>query len=400
MERKKTKFTGVYARTSDVKRHMGRPDECYDIAYKLPGGSKRWEKIGWKSEGYTAAMASEIRSERLRAMRHGDVPSVRKKSRELTFGQAWALYYEKQLAPNHASNRKHPDLSRYDRHLAPRFADTPLSSITALDLERMKQDMQRAGQSPQSVKHALAQIRRVYRKIIAWDKWFGRVPTDKVDMPEFDNKRHRWLSPQDAALLLAEIKRRSRQWHRISLMSLHTGLRAGEIFALQGHDLRLANGEIHVLHSRKHSEGRTVYMTPTLRAMFADMAIASGRPVFATRDNTPIREVSMTFNRSVDALGFNEGIEDTRARVVFHTLRHTFGSWLAQAGVPLYDIGELMGHAEEETTRRYAHLCPNRQRRSAAIIEAVFNGDEVSSDHKSSPDALACKIQGLFDGIE
>lgn len=398
MGRQKTKFTGVYARRSDTRRFQGRPDECYDISYRQPDRRFVWEKIGWKSEGYTAAMAAEIRAERLRALRHGEMPSVRRRSRELTFGQAWALYYEKQLAPAHASTRKHPDHSRYDAHLAPRFADTPLSAITPLDLERMKQDMQRAGQSPQSVKHALAQVRRVYRKMIAWDQWFGRVPTDKVDMPEFDNRRHRWLTPQEVALLLAELGRRSVQWQRISLLSLHTGMRAGEIFALHGHDLRLDSGEIHVLHSRKNAEGRTVYMTPSVRAMLADQGAAPGRPVFTARTGALLREVSMTFNRAVDALGFNEGIKDARARVVFHTLRHTFGSWLAQAGVPLYDIGELMGHAEEETTRRYAHLCPNRQRRSAAIIEAAFNGDALTAGHRSSPSALADTLRDLFDG--
>lgn len=374
MSRKKTRFTGVYTRKSEARRYQGKPDECYDISYRQPDRRFIWEKIGWKSEGYTASMASEIRSERLRDMRHGKMPSVRGKSREMTFGQAWTLYYEKHLAPRHASNRKHPDQSRYERHLGPRFADTPLSSITALDLERLKTDLMRAGQSPQSVKHALAQIRRVYRKMIAWEQWFGRVPTDKVDMPEFDNKRHRWLTPEEADQLLTELKRRSVQWHNISLMSLHTGMRAGEIFALKGQDVRLDSGEVHVLHSRKHSESRTVYMTPTVHSMLKELSIEPGRPVFPSRNGARIREVSATFTRSVNALGFNKGVDDSRARVVFHTLRHTFGSWLAQAGVPLYDIGELMGHAGEETTRRYAHLCPNRQRRSAAIIEAASGG--------------------------
>lgn len=400
MQRRKTKFTGVYVRISETKRCNGRPDECFDITFKLPDGGKRWEKVGWKSEGYTAAMASEIRSERLRDIRHGKMPAVRGRSRELTFGQAWALYYEKQIEPKHASGYKHPDQSRFDVHLGPRFADTPLSAITALDLERLKTDLVRAGQSPQSVKHALAQIRRVYRKMIAWDKWFGRVPTDKVDMPQFDNRRHRWLTPEEADQLLAELQRRSAQWQRISLMSLHTGMRAGEIFALKGQDVRLGSGEIHVLHSRKHSEARTVYMTPTVRTMFEGLALSPGRPVFASRTGRPIREVSATFTRSVDALGFNEGVDDARARVVFHTLRHTFGSWLAQAGVPLYDIGELMGHAEEETTRRYAHLCPNRQRRSAAIIEAASGGQPLSPGHTSSPGGPAYTLQGLFGGTE
>lgn len=41
-----------------------------------------------------------------------------------------------------------------------------------------------------------------------------------------------------------------------------------------------------------------------------------------------------------------------------HTLRHTFASHLAQAGVPLYTISKLLGHSDIKMTMRYAHLCP------------------------------------------
>lgn len=41
-----------------------------------------------------------------------------------------------------------------------------------------------------------------------------------------------------------------------------------------------------------------------------------------------------------------------------HTLRHTYASHLAQAGVPLYTISKLLGHADMNMTKIYAHLCP------------------------------------------
>ena len=53
----------------------------------------------------------------------------------------------------------------------------------------------------------------------------------------------------------------------------------------------------------------------------------------------------------------------------FHSLRHTYGSWLAQAGVDLYRIKELMGHQSTQTTMRYAHLQPKNLRDA---VDAVF----------------------------
>ena len=93
--REKTKYTGVYYRTSSTKRYDGKPDVCFDIAYKLEG-KLIWEKVGWRSEGYTAVLASEIRGERIRKKRHPELfPEPR--TQDLTYQQAWEIFKEKRL---------------------------------------------------------------------------------------------------------------------------------------------------------------------------------------------------------------------------------------------------------------------------------------------------------------
>jgi len=42
-----------------------------------------------------------------------------------------------------------------------------------------------------------------------------------------------------------------------------------------------------------------------------------------------------------------------------HVLRHTCGTWLAQAGVPMWDISGWLGHSMTQTTEKYAHHCPD-----------------------------------------
>lgn len=52
-------------------------------------------------------------------------------------------------------------------------------------------------------------------------------------------------------------------------------------------------------------------------------------------------------------------------KVVFHTLRHTFASWLVQDGVPLVVVSKLLGHSILNITMRYAYLDQLLQARQA-----------------------------------
>jgi site-specific recombinase XerD len=65
---------------------------------------------------------------------------------------------------------------------------------------------------------------------------------------------------------------------------------------------------------------------------------------------------------------FNQGLkpEDTKRRVVIHTLRHTFASQLAIAEAPIYTIMKLMDHSDISQTIRYAKLSSSNGR------DAVF----------------------------
>ena len=42
--------------------------------------------------------------------------------------------------------------------------------------------------------------------------------------------------------------------------------------------------------------------------------------------------------------------------MTIHTLRHTHATRLVQNGVSVYEIKDVLGHADVKTTMRYAHL--------------------------------------------
>jgi len=79
------------------------------------------------------------------------------------------------------------------------------------------------------------------------------------------------------------------------------------------------------------------------------------------------------FARVVDRLGLNERIEDSRRQVCFHTLRHTYASWLVEAGVDLYTVKELLGHKTLVMTARYSHLGENSLRQATRTLAATLD---------------------------
>jgi integrase len=70
---------------------------------------------------------------------------------------------------------------------------------------------------------------------------------------------------------------------------------------------------------------------------------------------------------------FKDACEAAGVRVIrFHDLRHTFGTTLAAAGVPLRTIQEYMGHADVKTTQIYMHYAPSEH--EVEVVNDAFGG--------------------------
>ena len=385
----RTQYQGIYQRRSALRRNArdGKLDVCFYYTVKIDG-QKKWIKVGWKSEGYTVQDARTMRGDHMQALRHGqeflknkDEEAQANKQKVMTFGEAWQIYSDKWL-PN--LSRQEDEIGRYNNHIAPRFADTPLDEIKTIDLEDFKQELLvKKGLSPASTKHVLGNMRRVFNKLIEWELFDGRVPTVGVKMPKVDNARVRFLSTDEADQLLAELEKRSLTWWRISLISLNTGMRLNETLSLAWGDVDIKHGAIQVLFGKTGQ--RMVQMNAVAKEIFSEIPRNGASPsslIFPSRRGELIKvtDASKTFSRVVKHLGLNpKGTHDSQ-KVVFHTLRHTFASWLAIEGVPLYTISTLLGHSSIDMTKRYAHLCPDTKQEAVEKIARLQRGRSARAD--------------------
>ncbi|MEZ6852072.1 tyrosine-type recombinase/integrase [Halodesulfovibrio aestuarii] len=361
-KRIKTRYSGVYQRQTETRRHEGRLDVGYDITYKV-GRRKVWENVGWKSEGVTAGFANQIRNERLAAARDGKVPS---KTKHMTLNEAFELYCKTHLAATKSERRIR---SMYSSGVQPVLGHKMIAEISVRDMQQLATKLV-GKRAPATIRHYVSIVRSVYNKLIEWGDYAGDNPAQTVKIPRVDNDRTRFLSRSEAAMLLDELCCRSLDTFRITLLSLHTGMRASEIFGLMGEDINMNDGFIYIKDT-KNALSRVAYMTDDIRKVFEDIAPQAGEIVFPARHGSFRDEVPDTFERAVKELGLNDGLSDTRDRVVFHTLRHTFASWLVSEGVPLKTVQELLGHSTIRMTERYAKLAPDKKEEAARLLNML-----------------------------
>jgi integrase len=369
------RFKGVYYRKSSKRNHRGRPDKCFDISYKDSNGRLVWEKAGWASEGYTAQMASQVRSERLRTLRHGRELPQKKDQR--TLQGIWDNEYKAEKSEKKSFR---DDCFRYNKHIKPVFGTKPLSAITTARLNQFKNNLlNKKGLSAQTVVHILNLIKSAIN-IARRNKLFdGDNPVSGVKYPSTKNtNRLRYLERDEARRLLDKLKDTTQTHYEMAYLSLYTGMRADEIFSLRWQDIDLKNNVIHILDT-KNTEARTAYMTAGVKEILKNKK--EGLPyhfvfpqeiqhntVKKIRGNIKKNKIGGSYRQAVKRLGLNDNVEDDRYKVVFHTLRHTFGSWLAIRGESLQTIKELMGHRRISQTERYAHLSPDIKKQAVEAL--------------------------------
>ncbi|MEZ6852325.1 tyrosine-type recombinase/integrase [Halodesulfovibrio aestuarii] len=261
------------------------------------------------------------------------------------------------------------DIQVWEMHIAPYLGDKTLDSVKSIDILRLRSIIEAKNLSPQSVHHVLGLLRRILRKAIQWELNSGPLPI--FEMPRVQNERTRFLSLDESELLLSELKRRFELWHDISLFALSTGLRSGEIFNLLPEHINLSAKTVAVVDTK--SVNRVVPLNgAALEIAETYLARNTGSYLFTTIYGNKIQFAGKLYRRAVEACGLNNGIRDRRQRVVFHTLRHTFASWLVQGGTFLAVVSRLLGHSDKKMTMRYSHLAPLQGREAVMYLESYM----------------------------
>jgi len=92
-----------------------------------------------------------------------------------------------------------------------------------------------------------------------------------------------------------------------------------------------------------------------------------------TVGNAPVSDIETAFVRLRERSGLEESVTP-------HALRHTCGTWMGQAGVPLWEIAGYLGHSIARTSELYAHHHPDHMSRARASLEGNAVTNSMASD--------------------
>lgn len=238
--------------------------------------------------------------------------------------------------------RSHRNLTNKVRAIYPFVGDRLLSEIVEV-AEAVKSAGINSKLSPATINRRLAALRRVANLAYRQWSWLDQPLGDRIKLLPGERQRHEYLTP-------AEVKRLARlapaPARGAILLAAMTGLRRGELLALKAGDRR--DGALYLPDS-KSGRPRVVPLPPE-----------------AMRIALPLRVTDEELRRAWDEAREKAKLPHIR----FHDLRHTYASWLAQAGVSLVVIRDLLGHSSLSVTSRYSHLQTSHLRDAVTNIPA------------------------------
>jgi integrase len=394
---------GIRYKEHITRKHGKKPDRYWTLSYKRNGKSIN-EAVGWWSQGASQAQAEELLAQLRLNWRTGQGPQTLKEmraagqtaredeTRALAQKEADALtlaeFWEQIYLP-FALNKKRPQTMaveqwNFKNWIGPALGEMPIKEISKNQIEDMLADMQSKGKSPRTQQHIKAILSKILSFAIDREALAGPNPCSRIKTARYDNRRTRFLSPAEARELLDALKFEAPQTHDEALLSLFCGLRAGEIFALTWADVDIERRLI-LIKDPKNTRNRHAFLTSEVETMLK--ARQAGQPpsalIFPAPDGQMKLEVGTVFRRIVGELGLNEGVTDRRQKVVFHSLRHTYASWLVQSGEALYTVKELMGHQSLQMTERYSHLAPDHLRQTANRLEGKLRAASEEKKKKT-----------------
>lgn len=260
-----------------------------------------------------------------------------------------------------------------NQHLIPNLGEYELNELSPIVVQRFITELMQAGNLRTGkglAANSINSIITVIQGSMSTAYRLGYVSVyemDKVKRPKIQEKPIEAFTPSEQKQIEQAVLADKREKMKGVIICLYTGLRIGELLALEWDDIDFSKAELKVTktcHDGKNKDGkfgritelpkttnsrRTIaipkQLLPLLREMKkkskSNLVISGDKPLF-------VRSYQRSFELLLNKLGI--------PRHGFHTLRHTFATRAIECGVDVKTLSETLGHKNASITlNRYVH---------------------------------------------
>ena len=217
-------------------------------------------------------------------------------------------------------------------------------------------------------------LREIFRAL-AVKAGLEEDPWEGVRLRPDDSHSRRELTMDELKRLLQSARKVGEEWHRLFLIGIYTGLRLGDCCSLNWSNINVAEGVIQLVPKktkRHHQRTVTIPVHPALGESLVPAIEQLNCPNCRTISTGPVlpticelyqsfrwrvsQELSRIFKAAHIATSVHiDGRNRRTPEATFHSLRHSFVSFAANAGVPLHVVQSIVGHESTAMTRHYYH---------------------------------------------
>lgn len=210
------------------------------------------------------------------------------------------------------------------------------------DVAREYAEEQKGKLAPASIRNRLAYLRAACRYAYRFHNYGESDPAERMQMPTVKNERHYYASRKE--MLMISRKMTNRSARAVVRVAFYSGMRLGEILRAE-----VLSEQCFLLSDTKNGQRRMVPIHPKLNACLKYFPISISK-IWAQRQ----------FQQACKKVGLDH--------LHFHDLRHSAASEMINNGATLYEVGGVLGHMDQRSTQRYAHLATNTLANAIGLI--------------------------------
>ncbi|MBD5085500.1 MAG: site-specific integrase [Clostridiales bacterium] len=324
---------------------------------------------------------------------------------DMTFGQWMDFWYQNYSKPKLRPTTQEGYENAIYKHIIPALGKIPLSELNTNEIQQFYAKLKKEGRlirtalygegvSDRTVWSCHTRIRTALDRAVQ-DGLIRTNPAADCKLPPQNTKEMKILSREEMQRFLIQAKEEG--YFELFLLELATGLRRGEVLALQWGDLDFNTGALHIQRQIYRANGKLVVSEPKTKAALRSIVLPpslvevlkeyqqgmTSHWMFPSpaKEDSPLDPA--TVRKRLQTILNHAGCKQVR----FHDLRHLFVTTSLESGMDVKTLSTIIGHVSAKTTLNiYTHVTDAMRQTAAAKIDRSIG--------KREPQGKTCSDDG------